>query len=166
MTHVRRLSFVVGHFHSEQPEMTPNCPQCGAATLPGETCHGRFGLCLALEYQNPAAFGAVHHLMVLCYMLQHNAYSREAWLEARNMLAQFVQEGVTPAEIRRQNRARLDSGRRAGSITKEAKLTEVNAIQWTRTIADVRLDNPDSYCADVVQWATAVLTDTEFDMPC
>jgi hypothetical protein len=45
---------------------------------------------MALEYENPSAYGAVHHLTVACYMLQHNAYSRDVWLEARKMLAQFI----------------------------------------------------------------------------
>ena len=116
---------------------------------------------MALEYENSGAFGAVHHLTVVCYMLQHNAYSRDVWLEARNMLAQFVEEGVSPAAMRGRNRSRFDSAHRSWSITKGAKLPEFETLLWSRTIAGVRLDDPETYCADVQLWATCVLKDTE-----
>jgi hypothetical protein len=36
----------------------------------------------------------------------------------------------------------------------------VEQIVWTRTVADVRADTPEHYCADVRAWAAAVLVDT------
>ena len=114
-----------------------------------------------MEFENPATFGAVHHLTVACYMLQHNGYSREGWLEVRKMVAQFVEEGVKPAEVRKRNQSRFDSRQREWSITKGPKLAEFDTITWSRTIADVRLDDPQSYCADVECWAESVLADTE-----
>ncbi len=141
--------------------MMETCPQCGARLPVGDSCRQRFEQCLALEYESPAAFGAVHHLTVLGYMLQHNAYSHNAWLRARAMLAQFVQNGVTPATMRQQTRTLLDSRRRAGHITRGAKLAGVATIHWTYTIAEVRLDNCEVYCADVHQWALSILADTE-----
>jgi len=137
------------------------CPQCGARLPAGDSCQQRFEQCLALEYESPAAFGAVHHLSVICYMLQHNAYSHTAWIQARAMLAQFGQDSVTPAAMRQQIHARLDSGRRAGHITRGAKFAKFDAIHWTHTIANVRFDNCDVYCADVTLWALRVLADTE-----
>jgi hypothetical protein len=116
---------------------------------------------MAMEFENPTTFGAVHHLTVACYMLQHNAYSRNVWLEARKMIVQFTQEGMTPAEMRKQNRSRLDSGHRTWSVTKGVKLSEFDNIVWSRTIADVRLDNPEVYCTDVNDWALSVLEDTD-----
>ncbi|MCB0192999.1 MAG: hypothetical protein KDJ65_13730 [Anaerolineae bacterium] len=62
--------------------MSQKCLHCGANIQPNESCRDRFDLCLALEFENPIAFGAVHHLTVACYMLQHNAYARDVWLEA------------------------------------------------------------------------------------
>ena len=141
--------------------MSQKCPQCGAEFPSDELCRDRFDLCLAREFENPTTFGAVHHLTVACYMLQHNAYSREVWLEARNMIAQFIRAGVTPAEKRQQNRPRFDSGRRVWSVTKGAKLSEFDTIAWSRTIASLRLDDPESYCAGVKLWATCILADTE-----
>ncbi len=141
--------------------MLQKCPQCGGEFPSEEQCRDRFDLCMAMEFENPTAYGAVHHLTVACYMLQHNAYSRDVWLEVRKMIAQFTQEGGTPAEMRKQNRSRFDSGHRNWSVTKGAKLSEFDAIVWSRTIADVRLDNPETYCADVELWATSILANTQ-----
>ena len=138
-----------------------NCPQCGAELPPGETCRDRFDLCLAKEFEHPATYGAVHYFTVVCYMLQHNAYSREAWLDTRAGLAQVLRQGLTPADLRRQNRQKLDSGRRKWKVTRGEKLAAVDSIAWTRTIADVRLDNHEVYCADVKLWASNLLADTE-----
>jgi hypothetical protein len=141
--------------------MTTICPQCGATLASGETCIDRFNATQIKEIENPASYYAVHHLSVPCYMLQHNAYSRHGWLAVRQLLHQFVYEGLTPAEARRQNRTTWDSGQRTWSLTKGAKLTQVDDIVWTRTIADVRIDTAEHYCADVRDWAIAVLNDTE-----
>ncbi len=141
--------------------MPYKCPQCGAELASGENCRDRFDLCLAKEFEHPTSYGSVHHLTVACYMLQHNLYSREAWLEARKMVAQFVHQGITPADVRRQNRQAFDSGHRQWSFTKGAKMAGLDGIVWSRTIADVRHDTPKVYCADVKTWATGVLSDTE-----
>ena len=141
-------------------EQSQKCPQCGAEVPLGGQCRNRFDLCLAYEYENPTTFGAVHHLTVACYMLQHNAYSRNVWLAAREMVTQFIYQGITPADVRKKNRKRLDSGQRNWRVTKGEKLSEFDAIVWSRTIADVRLDDPEIYCVDVRRWAISVLEDT------
>ncbi len=145
--------------------MLYKCPRCGAQFPAGETCRDRFDLCLAKEFEEPTSSGSVHHLTVACYMLQHNLYSRQAWLEAREMVAQFIRQGRAPSDVRRQNRKRLDSGRRRWSVTKGAKMAGLDGVVWTRTLADVRLDTPDLYCADVKLWAEGVLSDTESVLP-
>ena len=94
-------------------------------------------------------------------MLQHNAYSRRGWLATRQLLNRFIYEGLTPVQARRQIRSTMDSGQRTWSLTKGDKLTQVDDIAWTRTIADVRMDTAKHYCADVRDWAIAVLADTE-----
>lgn len=136
------------------------CAQCGAIYASDETCQQRFEACLALEYDNPLAYGAVHLLSVACYMLQHNLYSREGWLETRALVRQTISQEYTSADIRKMNRDRLDSGVRKWSITKGAKLAEFATIRWSRTIADLRLENPEDYVSDVKQWAVSVLEDT------
>ncbi|MBI5030707.1 MAG: hypothetical protein HZB51_09280 [Chloroflexi bacterium] len=137
------------------------CPQCGAELPEGEDCRARFDLCLAKEFADPAIFGAVHNLSVPAYMLQHNEYSREGWLETRKLLAKFVYEGLSPSDARKQNRERVDSGKLKWSFTKGEKLTQVDDIRWTRTLADVRLDPAEHYCADVKLWAASILADAE-----
>jgi hypothetical protein len=72
-----------------------------------------------------------------------------------------MRDGITPAEIRKQNRPRFDSGQRNWSFTRGAKLAEFDTIVWTRTIAGVRLEDPQVYCADVELWAASVLADAE-----
>ncbi len=135
------------------------CPQCGAALAPGETCRDRFNEGQLKEVEQPARY-AVHQLSVPCYMLQHNVYSREGWLEVRETLRQFVEEGLKPTDARRRNRIRLDSGHRAWSVTRGPKLAGVEQIHWTFTVADLRLDTPEHYCADVKRWAQSVLADS------
>jgi hypothetical protein len=142
-------------------ETAARCPQCGAAFVPGETCSDRFTATQLKEAENPESYYAVHHLSVPCYMLQHNAYSRDGWLAVRQLLRQFVHEGLTPEQARRQYRTRWDSGERKWSMTKGKKLAGVDEIAWTWTIADVRFDTAENYCADVREWARAVLSDTE-----
>jgi hypothetical protein len=77
------------------------------------------------------------------------------------MLARFIRDAMTPEQVRRQNRSRFDNGHRSWSVTKGVKLPEFDTIFWSRTIAGVRLDDPDTYCKDVILWAEAVLADTE-----
>lgn len=141
--------------------MATTCPQCGATFVSGEACIDRFNDAQIKEVENPASYYAVHHLSVPCYMLQHNAYSRRGWLATRQLLDQFVYKGLTPIQARRQSSRTMDSGQRTWSLTKGDKLTQVDDITWTRTIADVRIDTPEHYCADVRDWAIAVLADTE-----
>lgn len=139
--------------------MSYTCPQCGATYSSDETCADRFNLSQLTELEQPAYY-AVHHLSVPCYMLQHNAYSREGWLEVWQLLRKFIHEGWTPAMARRQNRVSASSRQRNWSFTKGAKLPGVEAVVWSMTIAAVRLDTAEAYCEDVRQWARQILTDS------
>lgn len=139
--------------------MPHTCPQCGATYPADETCEDRYYAGQAREMTD-AQFGAVHHLSIPCFMLQHNRYSRDGWIGACQVLARFL-SGTTPAEARRQARQALASGNRTYSFTKGPKLPGVESIRWTRTIADVRLDTAEQYCADVRAWAEAVVRDAE-----
>ncbi len=140
--------------------MSFTCPRCGAVFPSDETCQDRFNASQLKEIEQPAYY-AVHHLSVPCYMLQHNVYSREGWLEVRKLLSKFVNDGWTPAMARRQNRVIADSGHRTWSFTRGAKLPGVEQIVWNYTIADVRLDTAEAYCADVRHWAASILADSE-----
>lgn len=139
--------------------MNATCPLCGARLPDGEICEDLFTAHQLKEIDQPA-FYAVHHLSVPCYMLQHNRYSRQGWLAVRELLGRFV-NGLTPADARREMQTGMDSGQRKWSLVKGEKLAGVEKIAWRFTIADVRLDSPANYCADVRRWAESILVDSE-----
>jgi hypothetical protein len=138
--------------------MPHTCPQCGASYPSDETCEERFHLSQGTELERPGYY-AVHHFSVPCYMLQHNGYSRRGWLEVRALLAEFVQ-GLHPDEARQRVRSEVGSNKRNWSFTKGEKLAGVEDIAWTRTIAAVRLDTAEHYCADVRAWAASIVADS------
>ena len=134
------------------------CRDCGAPEL---TCETRFHDFLTLEFEN-ADYGAVHHLTVVAYMLQHSRkLTREGWLETRKLLRGFLIENKPPALIRQQNKAMVESGKRNFKITSRERATKIHKSTWTRTILDVRTDDPETYCADVAAWASSVMEDVE-----
>ena len=131
-----------------------DCPECGA---PGEACKAQFQALLAREFTDPG-FGAVHHLTVTAYMLQHSSQlSREGWLYEREMLRRFLLEGQPPALVRRQARPVLDSGRRRFKIASNDGRPLFGQRAWAKTIMNVRMGSADVYHDDVAAWARAVL---------
>ncbi len=135
-----------------------NCPECGA---PNSACEARFNECLALEFSD-AAYGAVHHLTVAAYMVQHSSkLTREGWLHERELLREFLVENKPPAFIRKQNKDLVDSGKRAFKIKSTDGVPVINKTIWTKTILNIRMDNAEEYCEDVTAWARAVLKDAE-----
>jgi hypothetical protein len=90
-----------------------NCPECGALD---QLCQTRFDEFLVLEFTD-AGYGAVHHLTVAAYMLQHSSkLTREGWLHERELLREFLVEKKPPAFIRNQNKDLVDSGKRTFKI--------------------------------------------------
>ncbi len=135
-----------------------NCPECGA---PEVLCQTRFDEFLALEFTD-AGFGAIHHLTVTAYMIQHSSkLTREGWLHERELLREFLVENKPPAFIRKQNRDLVDSGKRKFKIKSRDGLPVIYKSSWTKTILDVRTENAEVYCADVSAWAMSVLEDAE-----
>ena len=134
------------------------CPDCGA---PEMTCETRFHEFLVKEFEDPS-YGAVHHLTVATYMLQHSSkLTREGWLHERELLREFVVANKPPAFIRKQNKDLVDSGKRKFKIKSRDSLPVINKTTWTKTILDVRMENAEDYCEDVTAWARSVLEDVE-----
>ncbi len=134
------------------------CPECGAAWTGEQTCETYFHQMLFWEAEYPA-LGEVHHLLVLCYHLQHpSLYSPDGLTAARCLLVEFVDRGASPAEIRKRNRARVDSSQRDWKITPTAtsRGSYDPPIQWAMTAADVVAGGADSYCDTVRQWAQVI----------
>jgi hypothetical protein len=121
----------------------------------------RFDEFLVLEFTD-AGYGAVHHLTVAAYMLQHSSkLTREGWLHERELLREFLVEKKPPAYIRKQNKALVDSDRRTFKIKSRDGVSVINKTTWTKTILDVRVENSQIYCDDVKTWAKSVLEDAE-----
>jgi hypothetical protein len=135
-----------------------NCPECGA---PDNLCHTRFDEFLVLEFTD-AGYGAVHHLTVAAFMVQHSSkMTREGWLFERGLLREFLVENKPPAYIRKQNKDVVDSGKRTFKIKSKTGLPVINKITWAKTILDVRMENPEVYCEDIAAWARSVLEEAE-----
>lgn len=135
------------------------CAECGAARHGGDTCTNDFHQMLAWEVENPT-FGEVHHLMVLCYHLQHpSLYSPEGLAWATQTLVVFLEQGATPQEVRQRNRSILDSGNRKWKVTgtRDSFGKYERPVHWEVTAADVITGGMDNYCESVRAWARSVL---------
>ena len=134
------------------------CPECGAVD---HLCQTRFDEFLILEFTD-AGYGAVHHLTVTAYMLQHSSkMTREGWLFERELLKEFLVENKPPAYIRKQNRDVVDSGKRKFKIKSKTGLPVINKATWRKTIVDVRTESAEVYCEDINAWARSVLEEAE-----
>lgn len=135
-----------------------NCPECGA---PDNLCQTRFDEFLILEFTD-AGYGAVHHLTVATFMVQHSSkMTREGWLFERGLLREFLIENKPPAYIRKQNRDVVDSGKRKFKIKSKTGSPVINKSTWAKTILDVRAENAEVYCEDISAWARSVLEEAE-----
>ena len=135
-----------------------NCPECGASGL---ACETRFNEFLVLEFTQ-AGFGAVHHLTVATYMLQHSSkLTREGWLQMRELLREFLLENKPPAFIRKQNKNYVESGKRSFKIKSKDALPVVHKSKWIKTILDVPYNERDAYCSAVNEWALSTLNEAE-----
>jgi hypothetical protein len=135
-----------------------NCPECGA---PDRLCQTRFDEFLVLEFTD-AGYGAVHHLTVATYMVQHSSkMTRAGWSYERDLLRQFLVEKKSPATIRRQIRDTVDSGKRTFTFKSKDGVPVIDKTTWAKTILDVRTENAEVYCEDIAAWARSVLEEAE-----
>lgn len=134
------------------------CPACGAEWTGGQTCTDHFYQMSAWELEHQLY--EVHHLMVLCFHLQHpELYSPEGLAFAHKLLVAFVEEGVTPQAMRQQIGGRVDSGVRDFKIkgTPEAHGSYSRPVAWSLRAGDVIAAGIDNYYASVRAWAAATL---------
>lgn len=135
-----------------------DCPECGA---PDSLCKERFDEFLILEFTDPG-YGAVHHLTVAAYMVQHSSkMTREGWMYERDLLREFLVENKSAATIRKQIKDTVDSGKRTFKFKSKTGIPVINKTNWTKTILDVRSENSEVYCDDINAWARSVLKDAE-----
>ena len=142
-------------------DITDACPDCGAAWEGGITCAEHFHQMLFWEAEFPAYGEQVHHLMVLCYHLQHpGLYTPEGLAHALGLLADFVVRGLSPDDVRRRGRQQVDSGNRAWKVTGSegrGRGSYDPPVDWTMTAADVVAGGSDAYCDNVRRWADSMV---------
>lgn len=134
------------------------CPECGAHHVAGLMCADHFHQLLGWEYGY--LLFDVHHLLVLCYHLQHpSLYSPETLTAAMGMLRDFLEQGISPQAMRERIKGSVDSGVRQHRITGTPDAHGVYAypVTWTMTAADVVTAGLDAYYASVQAWAESVL---------
>jgi hypothetical protein len=131
-----------------------NCPECGAS---GGACEARFHELLAKEFTD-TGYGAVHHLTITAYMLQHSSkLSREGWLYERDLPRDFPVEKKPPSLVRQQNREIVDSGKRKFSIDSRTGKPLFDKSTWSMTIMDIDACDAETYREEVTAWAKAVI---------
>lgn len=135
------------------------CPLCGAnwSNTYDFTCADYFHEMIALEFIDPIA-GAVHHLTVTCYMIQHDGYSDEALAEMQKMLEAVLEQGEDIQHYRQRMRPLVDSGKRTIHITRAPDAPPLPRRPWTMTIVDAGGDlDVAGYQARVTAWGQSVL---------
>ena len=143
-------------------EFTP-CPDCGAVFKDGSTCQDVFENFLALEFSDPA-YGEVHFFTVACFMIQHRRYSRAALGWIARQLRDSLENGVTIQHIRRQAQQQVRQDERSWKVLRPPDEPLPEKIPWSVTIADVagQAQDADLYCAGVLAWARATLTEMKY----
>lgn len=133
------------------------CPECGARWSSADECTDHFHQMLFWEWDEQLF--DVHHLLVLCYHLQHpSLYSPQALGWAKHALARIMEDGATPQSMRRQSSRSLDSGARDYRITGTpgAAGRYEKPVHWDMRAADVVNAGIDNYYASVRQWAASI----------
>src|SRR5678815_2117379 len=136
-----------------------SCPECHAQREAGTTCQDDFHQMMFWEAEKPS-LGVVHHLMVLCYHLQHpSMYSLDGLNNAKTLLIDFVARGLAPHIVRQQNRHHVDAGNRQWKITARPGMEGAYTypVTWTMTARDVVAGGMDHYIENVNAWAQSVL---------
>jgi hypothetical protein len=137
------------------------CPECGSSWQAGQTCQDDFHQMLFWEAEEPD-LGAVHHLMVLCFHLQHpSLYTPEGLRAARILLGNFLERGLSTSEVRRRYQEQVRSDRRTWKIKGQpgAEGSYPEPVRWTMTARDVTEAEKEAYLESVQRWAQAVHKD-------
>lgn len=136
------------------------CPECGGEWTDEQTCTDHFHMMGFWELDHQ--LWDVHHLMVLSYHLQHPGSLSQEWLAgAKQQLVDFLENDVTPQQMRQQIAPQVDSGKRDYKIraTPESTAHYPFPITWNVRAKDVVDAGIDHYYDSVQQWATSILND-------
>lgn len=139
-------------------ETSIRCTECAAEWKDGQTCTDHFHLMSAWELDHQLY--ALHHLMVLCYHLQHpSLYSPEGLEGAKKLLVMFLEEGVEPSAVRKQMSQSVGSDKRNYKLTgrPDSYGQYEYPVRWEFRAVDVIEGGIGSYYASVLWWAESVL---------
>jgi hypothetical protein len=140
------------------------CPQCGAYAQYGKTCCEKYEEILAIEYESPTVFGAVHHITVMCYNLQHpDSFTAEATAWMQSSLHAIINKGLSPMELRKRARKEFKGDVKVLRHTAQTeiyqKYQKSRKMHWSMTVLDIRTNEPEIYVEDVRVWAKSILKD-------
>lgn len=143
--------------------MTKRCPECGATLKDDQNCQAIFEQCLALEFSD-TAYGSVHMLTVACFMIQHGRYSAAALTWIARRLDDFLNKGISIELIRHQAAHDVKHEKRDWNMLRGAEEAPQPNIAWSMTIADVdsKVQDGESYCELIRQWARVTLRELTF----
>jgi hypothetical protein len=137
-----------------------DCAECGSVEEPGAGCKECFEGLLAYEFERPVAFGAVHHLTVASYYLQHpRGYSLDALAAWRQVLDDALVAKRPPSEIMKAMSARFEGATRVRD--RDAARPAWWPEAWPVTIRDVFNPNGEpptveAYVERARAWATSI----------
>lgn len=143
--------------------MTPPdlCEECGAPQFGGASCVDCFHGLLAFENERPSAFGAVHHLTVASYYLQHpRGYKTEVLEMWRSGIADSLAGRTDLRDLLRRASVKFEGA------TRVRDLSAVLPVGWPKTwpvvtldVYDPRVEPPDvpSYIVRARAWAASVI---------
>ncbi|NTV35927.1 MAG: hypothetical protein HGA53_03145 [Anaerolineaceae bacterium] len=135
------------------------CPECGAKWAERLTCQEAFVQMMGWELETPSAY-AVHHLMVLCYHLQHpSLYTPDGLTRAMKLLIDFMDNNLSPQSARDRDRDLVDSTRRTWKISGRSGMrgSYSSRMYWNFTAADVIAGGKENYNNNVAAWARSTL---------
>ena len=141
-------------------ETRQHCPECGAEWTDGVSCQDHFYQFGYWENEFPSLTLDVHHLMVLCYHLQHpSLYSPDGLGFSKQLLVDFVERSLSTGEVRKQNRVALDSGNRKFKIkgTAASHGHYSHSVRWTMRAGDVVSGGVNDYRENIKAWARSIL---------
>lgn len=139
-------------------EATYRCPECRADWSGGQTCADHFHTLLAWEWEHQLL--DVHHLLVLCYHVQHpSLYSPDGLRYSQGLLVEFVEQGISPQQMRQRMSKEVDSGSRQFRIkgTPDSHGAYAFPVEWSMAAADVVAAGVGQYYESVRAWAAGVL---------
>ena len=138
--------------------MPGTCPVCGAVFEEETSCQEIFDNFLVLEFTD-AGYGSVHFLTVACFMIQHGRYSDEGLVWMEQKLREYLEDGISTEQIRREATLEADQARRKWKVTRAPDAQPLPKIAWSMTITDVaaRYQDAESYRELITEWGRVTL---------